>query len=248
MGSFSKIDIDPEGDLTLIIKSQLVKERLSKQVALLPTPAKSLNSLPGNSPSLGSLDWSHLHICVSSKHLSLASRVFKAMLSKFKEGEQLHTIGAAEVELHDDNPVALYLLLRILHCQSKYLPLIVNFEMLVSISVLIDKYELLEAVVTFTDMWYGAERKNMDAYFKNCPEDRFLGWICITWVLKKAVDLPVITKATILGSQKERLTAEELPIPAKVLGKSCGIQQGTRSELIKRQMISIRPDSPSSWD
>lgn len=57
---------------------------------------------------------------VSSKHLKLASSVFKAMLSRnFREGIILQNASTGEIELHDDNPEALTILLSIIHHQAR---------------------------------------------------------------------------------------------------------------------------------
>jgi hypothetical protein len=57
-----------------------------------------------------------IRMLVSSRHLMLASPVFKAMLqhSNFKEGEELHSTGKVSVPLPDDEPDAFKILLDII--------------------------------------------------------------------------------------------------------------------------------------
>jgi hypothetical protein len=57
-----------------------------------------------------------IRMLVSSRHLMLASPVFKAMLqhSNFKEGEELQTNGKVSVPLPDDDPDAFKILLDII--------------------------------------------------------------------------------------------------------------------------------------
>ncbi|QSZ36636.1 hypothetical protein DSL72_006517 [Monilinia vaccinii-corymbosi] len=61
---------------------------------------------------------------VSSKHMTLASPVFDAILSngRFKEGTELLIKGKVEIELPDDDPVAFAIGANVIHHRNKMVP------------------------------------------------------------------------------------------------------------------------------
>ena len=81
---------------------------------------------------------------VSSKHLTLASRIFKAILRNgFAEGTELNQGLQAEVELPSDDPSTFWLLFYIIHGQPGKVVSKLSLEMLTRITILLDKYELM---------------------------------------------------------------------------------------------------------
>lgn len=81
---------------------------------------------------------------VSSKHLTLVSPVFKAMLQgdRFKEGNELARTGRVEVPLFDDNIDALRIILDILHHRYNLVPPRIDSQILMDIAAVVDKYQL----------------------------------------------------------------------------------------------------------
>jgi hypothetical protein len=65
---------------------------------------------------------------VSSKHMTLASPIFKAMLrtGTFSEGQELARRGKAEINLPEDDPTAFTILLNVIHGHGSRLPFIVD--------------------------------------------------------------------------------------------------------------------------
>ena len=113
-----------------------------------------------SNPTLGGDDESEgresdevVNMLVSSKHMMLASPVFKAMLqrSTFKEGTKLSSAGKVEVPLPDDNPTAFIIVLDVIHGRNKRVPRKMDLEMLARISVIVDKYQMAEAVESYSD-------------------------------------------------------------------------------------------------
>ncbi len=97
-----------------------------------------------------------LEMLVSSKHLMLVSPVFKAMFSlNFREGVTLRSTGTAEIRL-DDDPSAFSILLYIIHCMTRKVPNEVSLEVLTTLSVLVDKYQMLEIVELHVRLWLPA--------------------------------------------------------------------------------------------
>jgi BTB/POZ domain len=97
----------------------------------------------------------NVHMRVSSKHLTIVSPVFKAMLQRdnFREGRELGNTGSVTVPLADDDPDAFIIILDVVHCRSRQVPREISLEMLTRISVLVDKYQMVEAVEMFSNDW-----------------------------------------------------------------------------------------------
>ena len=150
---------------------------------------------------------------VSSKHLTLASPIFKAMLQpKFKEGLQLHSHGYAELPLPDDNSAALLILLNLIHGQFRKVPRKIDLWMLAELAVLVDKYELLETTEMLLDYWLPHLRCTIPLVLN----DDLLPWICISRVFRKPDIFEKVTKVAQLESEG-LLEVSEWPIPEHVL-------------------------------
>ncbi|KMP02016.1 hypothetical protein CIRG_02155 [Coccidioides immitis RMSCC 2394] len=94
------------------------------------------------------------HMRVSSKHLSLASVVFKQMLQgKFWESATLQSTGCVEIPLPDNNPEALAILLNICHVQMSNVPRTVSQRTMAQIACLVNKYYFHEVILPFLDVW-----------------------------------------------------------------------------------------------
>ncbi len=92
------------------------------------------------------------HVRVSSKHLILASPVFKRILQpSFKEGQEVSSQGYIELPLPDDDPAPLLILLHLIHGRIRKVPRTVDLGMLTNLAILVDKYELLETTEMIKD-------------------------------------------------------------------------------------------------
>ena len=156
-----------------------------------------------------------VRIRVSSKHLALASRVFKSMLQPgFLIGDKLRSQGYAELSLPDDNPIALLVLLNLVHGRIRKVPGKIDMWMLTELAVLVDKYELLEITEMFLDSWF----KNLEISIPQEFNENLLPWMCISWVFNKQEIFMQVTKIAQLESEGP-IEECELPIPASVLSK-----------------------------
>ena len=154
-----------------------------------------------------------VRIRVSSKHLTLASPIFKTMLQpKFKEGLQLHSHGHAELPLPDDNPAALLILLNLIHSQLRKVPRKIDLWMLTELAVLVDKYELLETTEMVLDYWL----QHLNCTIPLVLNDDLLPWMCISRVFRKPDIFEKVTKVAQLESEG-LLEANQWPIPEHVL-------------------------------
>ena len=150
---------------------------------------------------------------MSSKHLTLASPIFKTILQpKFKEGLQLHSHGYTELPLPDDNPAALLILLNLIHGQFRKVPRKIDLWMLTELAVLVDKYKLLETAEMLLDYWLQHLKYTIPLVLNN----DLLPWIYILRVFRKPDIFEKVTRVAQLESEG-LLEVSEWPIPEYIL-------------------------------
>ena len=155
---------------------------------------------------------------VSSKHLSLASPVFKAMFStSFREGASLKSAGSVEISLPEDDVLALSILLRLIHGQATDVPRQVDLILLTKIAVLVDKYQLHKVTVIASDIWI----TNLGSIPESFGEDMYR-WLCISWVFKQRGLFDTATLQAQLGSTNplESDPPLALPIPDAIISRN----------------------------
>ena len=155
---------------------------------------------------------------VSSKHLMLASPVFRAMLqhSNFKEGDELRKNGRVEVALPDDHPTAFRIMMDIIHGRVSKVPRQVSLEILTNMSILIDKYETLESFGLIIDVWL----LHLEKSLPTCFNSDVLPWLSIAWVFRLPEHFQKMTRVlqTVADGAKEESCADVLPVPSRVFG------------------------------
>ena len=97
---------------------------------------------------------------VNSSILCVSSPVFRAMFgvkSHFKEARELasrdYGMAPVEVNIGDDDPDVLAVILRILHHQHESVPEVIKEDKLYQIAILCDKYDLRPALSFWFDKW-----------------------------------------------------------------------------------------------
>jgi hypothetical protein len=154
-----------------------------------------------------------IRVRVSSKHLKLASRVFKYMLQVgFREGHSLKSKESTELPFPEDDAPAMLILLNLIHGKLREVPRTIDLPMLTEIAVLVDKYELLEITDIIIDSWLQSLKATIPRSF----DGSLLPWLCISWVFEKPEIFKQVTKSALLESEG---FIEEvcLPIPEPVL-------------------------------
>ncbi|KAM3155659.1 hypothetical protein ABEW05_003800 [Botrytis cinerea] len=191
ISSSANIIVDPDGDLILLLNPTI------------PDSSKSDSSSPADRGTIDTLDDDmstelHMirdneggfsetsqdeptpiyndHILVSSKHMSLASPVFKAMLQGgFIEAITLKTTGKLELPLPDDDPAAMKILIDMIHGRMKLIPRKINLEMFTKLAILVDKYHCAEIACPYPDIWKNTLQDCADSY------EEMACWLCIAW-------------------------------------------------------------------
>lgn len=126
---------------------------------------------------------------VSSRHLSLASKVFCQCL----EGLPVGGKDERTIPLSHDDFGAIQILLNIIHGWTRRVPRRMDVEVLSRVVFLIDKYEFHEAAEIFTDMWSESLRPTiLQDYPQNLAS---CSYIC--WELKKTSEYFILTKKAI---------------------------------------------------
>ncbi|KAK5235462.1 hypothetical protein LTR47_003647 [Exophiala xenobiotica] len=205
---------DPDGDVVLILggasvsNASITDDTLPEQnnEAEAPFPCQQHDETESSDT---------FEAKVSSKHLILASRVFRAMFNgNFREAVELHKQEVSKVPLPDDNPDAMVVLLNIVHGLNKQVPRKIGETLFLDIVTLIDKYEFHEAAYVFTDIWFG----DLWKWTEKAPPHLF-HWIYICWVLRKGYDFTNLTRTAILESQSGLGQSDAGPCPAFIITK-----------------------------
>lgn len=125
----------------------------------------------------------------------------------------LRNNGRVELEVDQPCRTAVVLLMLVIHGRTRQVPRAVSKTMLVEIAVLVDYYECYEAVEVFSDMWVAA--------IETAPEKRAaeaLDWVLISWVFSKKAIFNQTT-LIIINSYRTAISADEIPLPAKMIGQ-----------------------------
>ena len=128
---------------------------------------------------------------VSSKAMCLASHVWCEMLDSTNLCEQ------NLVDLTDDDPEALLILLQISHLQFSNVPLHVEYTLLVHLAVLCDKYEMAHLLLPWITPWQADWKPHaLKGGYENLF---FVAWvfsdletytaIARNWVMKSTLDI-----------------------------------------------------------
>lgn len=250
------LTFDPDGDLLMILADGVEKgeptdgdgevdgtpEQKATQLALPDIfTSTTLSDIEGNSyeplETEAPKSQKEIHMLVSSKHLMLASPVFKAMLqhNNFKEGDTLRSSGQAKVPLPDDDPTALKILLDIVHGRVRAVPRQVTLKVMTELSVLVDKYQMLEVVELYVEVWMNTLKTSVPMFFTA----DLLAWLSISWVFGLADIFKQISRIAMRGST-DLFGAHEshLPIPQPVFGKFQQSYQSWTGNLTSVQQLS----------
>ncbi|KAK0108249.1 hypothetical protein ONS95_003067 [Cadophora gregata] len=179
------LTFDPDGDLILLFQNAVVESSVTTEDE--EPPQKKFKS--NGSKGLGETETSEIRMQVSSKHLGLASPVFKAMLGHgFKEGEAFRADGKVEIPLPDDDAAAMTILLAIMHGRGRRVPREVSLPQLALLSIVIDKYQAQEIAEIYTDIWINRLSNKFDHILFDYESDSsiVLMWLTISWVFLKA--------------------------------------------------------------
>ncbi|KAG6037850.1 hypothetical protein E4U40_002062 [Claviceps sp. LM458 group G5] len=211
--------------------------RCDDQNAHEPTPEAIAPSIESSTPNDSGeaheekSDQNEVEFRLSSRHLALASPVFKTMLNGFwKESAPLSDQSNRSAKplsplQNDSNCQVRYelaatewgaedflLLMNIVHCQSIKVPYSIDLERLGRMSVLVDYYQCQEATQFFASLWIDKLSGSLPTtYGRDC-----VTWIFVSWVFSRSNIFEKMTQVAIRTCEGG-LGTINLPFPPMLL-------------------------------
>ena len=222
---------DPDGDLVLILsKPPTITDATSQKSAKgAAVPSSKKRKRVTSTQSVPVAEPEKIHMTVSSKHMMLASPVFKAMLQPgcFREGIQRNAAGQMEVDLPDDDQPIMVIVLKLFHGRNRLVPQQADLKMMSKLAILVDKYQMVEAVESFSNPWIDnfLTRETLRTDYLDFgiigDRKRIQKWLAVSWVFRRPNEFSKFTAAAIIGcgsNVADELDAE-LPVPETVIGE-----------------------------
>ncbi|KAM5386670.1 hypothetical protein ACJZ2D_000633 [Fusarium nematophilum] len=172
------------------------------------------DTLAGNDSSSASDETETFRMKVSSRHLILASPVFKEMLAgPFAEGaadgQGLYQIRASEWA-----PEALTILLDIIHGRHRRVPMALSLEMFAKVAIIVDYYQCQEIVNLFASVWVLALK---DKFPDQYGRDSML-WMLVSWVFSRTREFNRMARLAIKHSYGP-ISTDSIPFPPDILAQ-----------------------------
>ncbi|KAF2275244.1 uncharacterized protein EI97DRAFT_379665 [Westerdykella ornata] len=155
------------------------------------------------------LEEGEVHYFVSSRHLSLASRVFSNSLNDPRWKQEKEPDGLYYISASGWCADAFLILMNIFHLQNQAVPKTVDLEMMAKIAVLVDFYECERAVEWHTSCWLTALRTDHPPPATYCRE--LILWMCVSRVFGVSSLFKNITRVAIRDAD-EPLQTLGLPL------------------------------------
>jgi hypothetical protein len=152
---------------------------------------------------------------VSSRHLALASPVFKSALTGgWKESTKTEG-GLRTINTQGWDATALGIFLNAIHGQCKKVPRTLTLEMLAKIAVIVDYYAAHETMEILSAVWIDKLRGTVT----NLSDRRTTAlWICISWIFGDSLLFQQATIVAVLY-YRSNMTDFGLPMPGQIIGK-----------------------------
>ncbi|KAL4924506.1 uncharacterized protein BDV17DRAFT_284673 [Aspergillus undulatus] len=149
-------------------------------------------------------------IQISAKHLTLASPVFKQILTGgWKESVTLLQKGSVEISAEGWDINAFLVLLRVIHCQNSQLPQTLSLEMLANVAIIADYYECKGAIGVLKEIWI----KGLPEPDTTTSSRDLMLFLWVAFFYELPVQFKQTTSTAMLSS-KGYIDSLGLPIPA----------------------------------
>ncbi|KAF5557802.1 hypothetical protein FMEXI_540 [Fusarium mexicanum] len=229
-------DIDPGGDIELILKSPN-KQNIVPEDTLCPYDRSYLSESP-NPPCLGRYEVfselspgdegetpeAEVRMRVSSRHLILASHTFRAML----EGPWIESAPSSQpirqISTEDWDAFALAIVLDCIHGRHFDIPTEISPGLLTRISTIVDYYQCREAVQVHYRAW--TENSVCRLAIETKEEDEMnVMWLFIAWVFHDEDRFRKMAEMFLRRSKgMDQFETNDLPVSG-ILEKLDGIRQ-----------------------
>ncbi|KAL1837774.1 hypothetical protein VTJ49DRAFT_3410 [Mycothermus thermophilus] len=154
-----------------------------------------------------------LRLKVSSKHLTLASRVFKIKLQFANLGAARQSDGRVHLQLAPVfDPTAVSIVMNALHVRGSKVPKTLDLETLTNVAVFVDRFQLVDAIDIYAERWIS----RLEASVPTAYTPDLIRWIYISHVFRHADIFKAVTKAAAAQSSGPIPTLG-LPIRDKII-------------------------------
>ena len=192
-----KSQLAPNGDVLLLFENVISGDEAAGKQAL--TTAKCLR--------------------VSSAHLTLKSRVFRAMFADDKYGEAvcLRDQGWIELPLPEDDYDAFTVIVNIVHGHLWQVPKSIDLSLLAKIATLVDKYEWHEIMIIWAETWF----ISLGGPYETSMGEDFMPWLWVCWVFGREDEFEFLTRFAMKQATHDEQFQGSLafPVPCSV---TCG--------------------------
>ncbi|KUL89260.1 hypothetical protein ZTR_03716 [Talaromyces verruculosus] len=215
--------IDPDGEVMIILSNAnapfapeaYVTEKANEVSVENESSEFTMSEIFGDDEKDKDLTKPRFCIQVSAKHLTIASPVFKKLLTGlWKESVTFLQKGSVEITTESWDPEAFLILLRIMHCQLSQMPRKLTVEMLAKVAVIADYYNCKDVTRFFVLVWIEA----FEEKFPTTYSRELILWLWISWAFQYEKQFKMITSTAMSHSDGE-INSLGLPIPDRVIGK-----------------------------
>lgn len=149
---------------------------------------------------------------VSSKHLSLASPVFKKMMSGPWE-ESIPENGIREIKATEWNVDAVVIVMNIIHGHHRKVPRSISLETLYNVAVIVDYYKCHEVTEVFAQNWLSGMEGDLPTSYSDESSVRMFA----SWVFSDSKGFQSMTELSMRQSSS-LLKTTSFPLPGGLLG------------------------------
>lgn len=216
--AYSKSNSDCDGNFAnpSLAGRYAIFNKLNDAGAVESDTSETATSSPGSDKAV------EVRMRVSSRHLILASRTFRAML----EGPWIENLnsdinpasGPRQIRTSGWNAAALAIVLDAIHGRHRDIPKKVNIGLFTRIASIVDYYDCHESLHLLSDVWMARSRKFREIHVSYCETS--LLWLYVAWVFsEKSLTYNISDRLLIESKGLSFIHLEDLPL-GPVLGLS----------------------------
>jgi hypothetical protein len=200
-------EVDPDADVLLIVPAN------TKPFAPWDASPVTSDANAAQKTSKALASSAGLRIKASSKHLALASRVFRNKLQHANPKTSTQSDGRIHLGLAEGfDPKAVSIVLNAIHSRGSKVPRAVDLETLAQIALFVDRLQLYDAVEVYADRWISKLEDNIsEAYGRD-----LVLWLYSSHVFRRAEVFKAVTKVAVAHSSGP-LRDLGLPIREKII-------------------------------
>lgn len=204
-------EVDPEADVLLIVPSS--NKPFAPWVGA--PQVNGTNGVHKTTAAAAPASRPGLRIKVSSRHLTLASRVFKNKLQFSSSKGTRQSDGRVHLKLSEGfDPQAVSIVLNAVHARGSKVPRSVDLETLAQIAIFVDRFQLLDAVEVYAERWISKLEGDIPETYNR---DLVL-WLYISHVFRHSDIFKAVSKTAAAQSHGPIQTLN-LPIREKIISR-----------------------------